>query len=359
MALKFQIEEINTKELEKLGISKQDIVSFPPRTFKAFMSGQRTSLLHLHQVDISGNKSQLDAKLSLVRNAEGKAEIRVHPVNAYAANVYNLEPQQIEALESGKKNRIKINHMAEGVEQKTFVYYDKETNEFIGINASKINPPEKINDVQLTEEQKNKLKEGEEIEINNEKISLDPTNELGLKCSSGRFNSIEWKHSRYGSDEIAFDIAMIMSGTGAVIMIGHLADLLLNTYNKTVEQNKRLGNTTEQIPDKDLRKALVETFPEMKDKLSKNEKITPVEFKRMIENHLNRPIEIENINSNALDLSQGASQNVKVVNKNLTEQKTESKINDTVDRDDLSREHKEDEKDEIKQEQPIKSKMKY
>lgn len=313
--MQFTIDDLSENDLTKIGLSKNDIRQLPKVTYNALMSGGRTTLMRITKNE-NGTSKEIDAKISLSKKENGETQIHLHPVNAIAQNVFNLGADQTEALESGKKKFIKTTHVVNGEEKKLLVYFDKDTNEYIGIEKNKIKPPEKINGQELSPKQQQDLKDGKEITIDKNKFRLDPTHETGIRSSQGHVQSVEWEHSKYDINEMTFDLIMTASGLGSVVLIGHMADLLLHTFNNQFDNNKvvnRKDFNRESLSDKNLRNALVQSFPEIKKQIEKEKNISPQKLKTIIENHLNRPVELENINVNALNQSKsGAGQNVQV-----------------------------------------------
>ena len=313
--MQFKIEDLSEKDLAKIGLTKNDISQLPRITYNALMSGGRTTLMRITKKE-NGNVKDIDAKLSLSKKENGQTQIHLHPVNAIAQNIFNLGADQTEALESGKKKFVKTTQVVNGEEKKLLVYFDKDTNEYIGVEKDKITPPKKINDLELTPEQQQDLKEGKEITLDQNKLRLDPTHETGIRSSQGHIHALEWEHSKYDINELTFDIMMTASGLGAVVLIGHLADLFLNTFNNQFEKSKapnKNSSIRQSHSDKNLRDALVKAFPEIKHNIEKEKNISPQKLKTIIENHLNRPVEMEKINTNALNQNKsGTTQNVQV-----------------------------------------------
>jgi hypothetical protein len=66
----FEEEDIPVAEFENIGLSKDGRISLAEHDLKALLSGGRTNLLRLHDLEDGDVKiMNLDAKLSLQRNA--------------------------------------------------------------------------------------------------------------------------------------------------------------------------------------------------------------------------------------------------------------------------------------------------
>ena len=291
----FSIDELQQNQLELMGLTKKDILNMPPRTFNALMSGNRTSLIRFNQLKIPGLESgSLDAKISLERNQDGNVAIRFHPINQIPKNTFNLTKEEISQLKSDS------NFVSKQFEngKEYLVSMDKQTNEFIAIPKDSIEAPKKINGIELTEVQVNDFKEGKEIVVGGKKFRLNPNDELGVS-GVGRdsiLSRLEFKHSKYNSSDLLLDLALLISGAGSIFMIGHLADLLVVTTAASLKGKK--DNHVSQLinENRPLRNALAKSSPGIAEKIKKGDFLTPKELKQMVENHLDRHVEIGAMN---------------------------------------------------------------
>jgi hypothetical protein len=382
----FNLNDIDEEDLAKTGLSKEDIFKFPISARRALEAGGRTALMRLTDVKFGGGTRELDAKLSLAHTPDGKTRLRLHPINKYAKNIFaaqsedgraiktveRLSDEDAQALKTGQRRNVSV--MKD--DKALLVFFDKDTNEYIGVEKSKINPPEKINDVTLTEEQKEKMKNGETVDIRGLKVSIDPTDESGIRAADvtdedieklktlGQplpepLSTIEFKHSKYNMDKFTFDALMCFGGLGAFVLIGHMADVLLHTCNHEIAK-RQSPQYIESRRDKKLREELTKVFPETKEKFKKKEKITPNELQRIIENHLNRPVVIEHLNENALTPENRAQQEVSADDKKATKEQMKQDFQKVNEQEDAPREEKNAEKEEIKNTAPqVKTTMKY
>ena len=289
--MNFSIEELPQKQLELIGLTKKDILNMPPRTYNALMSGNRTSLIRFNKMEVPGLEGgSLDAKLSLERKPDGSAAIRFHPINQMPKNTFNLTKDEISQL-NNDTNFIQ-KQFADGREY--LVGIDKQTNEFVAIPKDLIEAPKKINGIELTEAQIKDFKEGKDIKVGGEKFRLNLNDELGISGTSKNsiLSNLEFKHSKYNSSELLLDLALLATGAGSIFMIGHLADLLVLTTAATLRGKK--DNSISQMvnENKTLRNALAKSSPGIAGKIKKGEFLTPQELKQMIENHLDRHVEI-------------------------------------------------------------------
>ena len=104
--MQFEISQLPHKQLELIGLTEKDVLSFPPRTLNALLSGNRTSLIRFDKVNIPGMSSplSLDAKLSLERKPDNSVSLKIHPINQSAKNVFNLTKEELGYLANGETN---------------------------------------------------------------------------------------------------------------------------------------------------------------------------------------------------------------------------------------------------------------
>jgi Protein of unknown function (DUF4099)/Protein of unknown function (DUF3945) len=291
----FSINELPEKQLELMGLTKKDILNMPPRTYNALMSGNRTSLIRFNKINVPGLEvGSLDAKLSLERKPDGSVAIRFHPINQMPRNTFNLTKEEIDKLNSG------INFIEKKLPngKDHLIGIDKQTNEFVAILKDSIEAPKKINGIELTDDQSKDFKEGRDIQVGGEKFRLNPNDELGVSGTSknSMLSNLEFKHSKYNSSELLLDLALLTSGAASIFMIGHLADLLIHTSAATLK-GKKDNNISQLVNEnKTFRDALAKASPDISLKFEKGEFLTPKELKQMVENHLDRHVEIGAIN---------------------------------------------------------------
>ena len=314
----YSINELPEKQLELIGLTKKDILNMPPRTYNALMSGNRTSLIRFNKLKVPGLEGgSLDAKLSLERKPDNSVSIRFHPINQMPKNTFNLTKDEIGKL-NGDINFIE-KKLPNGKDH--LIGIDKQTNEFVAILKDSVEAPKKINGIELTEGQIKDFKEGKDIKVGGEKFRLNPNDELGVSGESknSMISNLEFKHSKYNSSELLIDLALLSTGVGTLFMIGHLADLLILTSAATLKGKK--GNNISQLvnENKTLRDALAKASPDIAHKFEKGEFLTPKELKQMVENHLDRHVEIGAINDLEFKAGYPTGVNARVTDENNTE----------------------------------------
>lgn len=240
----FSIDSLPYQEFSILGLSKKDVLSFPPRTLNALLSGNRTSLIRFNQVPlgIADNKVSLNGKLSLTKAPDGKVSLRFHPVNDAPKNAFNLTKEEAEFLRKNETNFIdKRIRTEDGTVKDIKISLDPITNEYVGINRNTIKAPEQINNTILSEKQKEEFRDGTTITVDNQYYKLNPNSEIGISDVQGNdsgLSKVRFRNASYSSHELLLDMALLASGLGTFVMVEHLAGLFV-AANRTKEQNLR------------------------------------------------------------------------------------------------------------------------
>lgn len=236
------ITEIPYHEFEMLGMSKKDVLSFPPRSLVALLSGNRTSLIRFKNVAIgtSDNKLTLDGKLSLRKSSDGKLHLNFHPINLSPKNAFGLSPSETALLENNEEDFVnKEIRMRDGKVKDVKIYLDKITNEYVALNRETIKPPEQINNTSLTERQKEDFKDGKSITIQGQNYKLNPHSEIGISHANGddyNISMVRFKHSSYSKSELLVDLSLVAYGLESFVMIEHLSNLFPQA-ERTKQQN--------------------------------------------------------------------------------------------------------------------------
>lgn len=154
------------EELQKLGLADWNVLHIDDDDLAALLAGRRTDMLRLENLEQQGlHIPALDAKLSLRRNENGGVELLAHPIYKSAEGPEYLTDTEKESLEKGEAvNVVKTINNGEGDKREVLVEFDQDTNEFITVDTGKIFPPEEINGIPLTQQQKKDYRKGKEVE---------------------------------------------------------------------------------------------------------------------------------------------------------------------------------------------------
>ncbi|MFN0293558.1 DUF4099 domain-containing protein [Pedobacter helvus] len=158
-------KELPIGELEKLGLYKDGVLALQDGDVVALLAGRRTELRSFYNLEMDGFKMrQLDAKLSLLREEDGKVALKIHPIYNEVQPHPLLNEKETKQLLTGKLEAISKT-IDEGIERKIIIEYDEQTKEFISYYPYQVEVPIKVNGEMLNENQKRAFQDGEVIEL--------------------------------------------------------------------------------------------------------------------------------------------------------------------------------------------------
>jgi hypothetical protein len=178
----FSIKDFPSKTLETIGVSKKEQnAAFGYEDMQKMLKGQKTEVINL-QYQKDGMTLDVDGRFSLRRNADNTVSLMVHKVEREINEDLNLSEKVRTQLQAGETVQSK---------QKDEVYLmqlDKQTNQVLSIQQSKLIVPDFINDVQLSLDQKKALRQGQPIELKkgdtNLTVKLDLNQRSGFKVKA-------------------------------------------------------------------------------------------------------------------------------------------------------------------------------
>jgi len=163
----FKERELPMAELEKIGLAQKGKLLITDENKAALLAGRRTNLIRLQNLqDQNVHIGEMEAKISLHKNSEGKLELRAHPVYHQPVFPVDLTDLEAEMLEQGKTTAIykKIKNGEEPAKEYLFEF-DPETREYLKTDTGKIQSPDKVNGEILTPQQRKVFGKGEEVEL--------------------------------------------------------------------------------------------------------------------------------------------------------------------------------------------------
>ncbi|MFC3560166.1 DUF4099 domain-containing protein [Pedobacter jamesrossensis] len=167
MKTQFNLSELPLSQFEALGIYRDRQLLLEPEEISTLLSGRRTTLISLHELKGADfSIERLDARLSLHRQPTGAVELLIHPIYRNARAHPLLNNQEMQELISGSKSFIgKAVEREEGVAAMYNIEYDQSTRDFVGYYVSKVQAPERVNGMLLSEEEKSAFQRGELLEL--------------------------------------------------------------------------------------------------------------------------------------------------------------------------------------------------
>lgn len=162
---------INWEQLKSIGITRDQLVK--SNSLDKMLNWQKSPVLFPIQGDINGVQFQTDARLSFRENAEGELNLRIHSVRQhpeldlplYGTNLTEADKKNL--LETGNAGRLIEFNVGQDKTINAYVSVDKLTNELVVLNADKIRIPDELKGVKLSEQQKQELREGKGVYIEN------------------------------------------------------------------------------------------------------------------------------------------------------------------------------------------------
>lgn len=186
METKILPRELPFNQFEKIGMSKEIVLNLPKEDLKNLLSGNKTDILSL-ELDKKIVDTTIDAKLSLVRNNDNLVSLNVHPYRKEIDNKLNLNDSELAKLKKGEI--IVIDRLAKnGKNKKHLVQLDQSINELVKVVKDSIRVPEKVNNIKLSNEQKERIASGKEVSIKEAdgttSVKLDLNNNAGIRIDS-------------------------------------------------------------------------------------------------------------------------------------------------------------------------------
>lgn len=165
-------EQIPLEKLEKVGIKRDFVGQMESQELKDFLNGFRSQKLYTVNARINDEDFRIPAKIRLQKQEDGSVNVRIHPIqrlqipDEYMG--YKFSKEDKSAL-LGDKNLGKTVELTgkNGQKDHYFLSIDSKTNELVPLRTKHIDIPEKIKGVSLSDEQKQKLGNGEKVTVEN------------------------------------------------------------------------------------------------------------------------------------------------------------------------------------------------
>ncbi|SDH30169.1 DUF4099 domain-containing protein [Mucilaginibacter gossypii] len=196
--INFHEEDLPIKDLETIGLAAGGQLLFNVDDLKALLSGRRTGLLELHDLEAENIKiKSINAKISLQPNDQGKIDLLIHPIYRKALTPDFLDDNEAQKLQKGEvASLLKTTVDNHGNKKEMLIEYDAETKEYIVSDTEKILAPDMVNNEFLTPAQKENYRKGKEVEI----------------ADGTRFNYSGVDHHGIRSNKIALVASILIDG---------------------------------------------------------------------------------------------------------------------------------------------------
>lgn len=163
------MEELPYQKLEKIGLSKADILALPRPVLDPLLSGCVTPILMATIEKTNGDRVEVPLKLQVTRDKNNQLNIVAYPIRKEILNDLNLSRNDVERLQNGQVIRKEMNE--NNVRTYRFFQLDRETQSVMHKDANslrlgdRIKEIEKLGNIELGLNQKKAIHEGKPIEL--------------------------------------------------------------------------------------------------------------------------------------------------------------------------------------------------
>jgi len=269
---KLKMKEIPYEKLEKVGLTRQMIEDLPPQTLTSLLSGLMSPVLPMSVVGKEGEKHSAFARFHIIKEGNGRTDIRIHPVlppfgETTFAMVADKETGEVSLKEIHTESRYSPSVIAQlkegkavvdymysldGQRQRAFIQLDPETNEILAVPTPLLakNLQQMSVDFKLTYSEDTCLQNGDLLSIvhgEEDMITmgidlLSPTG-VSIVTSDGK----HWRESRkldWDKYELGVNGCWMSDDDGNLHYIEEQDFMKYDIWNQVDKQNARKGNVT-------------------------------------------------------------------------------------------------------------------
>ena len=160
---------INWDQLKNFGLSREYLQE--RGLLDSMLKGYKTNQLVPINLNFGSAVLRTDARLSLQQSNTGEVVLAIHGIRKqpelerpYFGHIFSEEDQK-NLLETGNMGRVVELKGRNGEYIPSFISLDKMTNEVVAMRAENVYIPNEIKGVQLTDQEKNDLREGKKVYI--------------------------------------------------------------------------------------------------------------------------------------------------------------------------------------------------
>ena len=165
-------EEIPLEKLEKVGIKRDFVGQMESQELKDFLNGFRSQKLYTVNARINEEDFRIPAKIRLQKQEDGTVDVKIHPIqrlhipDEYMGYKFSKEDKGTLLNDKNLGKTVELTGK-NGQKDQYFLSIDSKTNELVPLRAKHIDIPDKIKGVSLSDEQKQKLGNGEKVTVEN------------------------------------------------------------------------------------------------------------------------------------------------------------------------------------------------
>ncbi|MGQ1787494.1 DUF3945 domain-containing protein [Saccharicrinis sp. GN24d3] len=166
---RYKLDEVPLEKLEKVGIKKDFIQKMEQKELNDFLNGFRSQKLYTVNANINGENYKIPAKIRLQKE-EGEMKVRMHPIqrlhipDSYMGHTFTEEEKKSLLKDRNIGKAIELQDF-NGKKDKYYIGIDAKTNEVIPLKQRNIQVNDTIKGVTLSASQKEKLLNGEKIQL--------------------------------------------------------------------------------------------------------------------------------------------------------------------------------------------------
>jgi len=166
---RYQLEEVPLAKLEKIGIKKDFITKMEQKELSDFLNGFRSQKLYTINAKINDESYRIPAKIRLQKE-EGEMKVRIHPIqrlhipDSFMGHSFSKEERAALLQDKNIGKTIELQDFS-GKKDNYYLGIDAKTHEIIPLKQKNIHVADKIKGVTLTAAQKDKLSNGEKVQL--------------------------------------------------------------------------------------------------------------------------------------------------------------------------------------------------
>ena len=166
---RYKLDEVPLEKLEKVGIKKDFIQKMEQKELNDFLNGFRSQKLYTVNANINGENYKIPAKIRLQKE-EGEMKVRMHPIqrlhipDSYMGHTFTEHEKKTLLKDRNIGKTIELQDF-NGKKDKYYIGIDAKTNEIIPLKQKNIQVNDTIKGVTLSASQKEKLLNGEKIQL--------------------------------------------------------------------------------------------------------------------------------------------------------------------------------------------------
>ncbi|MCT4645758.1 MAG: DUF3945 domain-containing protein [Carboxylicivirga sp.] len=166
---RYGMNEVPLEKLEKMGIKRDFITKMEKKELNDFLNGFRSQKLYTVNARINDESYRIPAKIRLQKE-EGEIKVRIHPIqrlhvpDSFMGHTFTKEEKTALIQDKNIGKAIELQDFS-GKKDMYYIGIDAKTNEIIPLKQKNIQVADKIKGVTLTEAQKEKLSNGEKIQL--------------------------------------------------------------------------------------------------------------------------------------------------------------------------------------------------